>query len=63
MYRAHHLALVLTSLRHIEKLDQTARHSQLAASAVKAFMRYVELRVPSSLEQATSDSRHSNKAT
>ena len=46
-------ALVLDFLRHIEKArSNTAvtRNSRLAA--IKAFMRYVELRVPSSLEQA-----------
>jgi site-specific recombinase XerD len=45
-------ALVLDFLRHIEKARSNTpvtRNSRLAA--VKAFMRYVELRVPSSLEQ------------
>ncbi len=45
-------ALVLDFLRHIEKArsnSSVTRNSRLAA--VKAFMRYVELRVPSSLEQ------------
>ena len=45
-------ALVLDFLRHIEKARSNSavtRNSRLAA--VKAFMRYVELRVPSSLEQ------------
>jgi site-specific recombinase XerD len=45
-------ALVLDFLRHIEKArsnSSVTRKSRLAA--VKAFMRYVELRVPSSLEQ------------
>jgi site-specific recombinase XerD len=45
--------LVLDFLRHIEKArsnTSVTRNSRLAA--VKAFMRYVELRVPSSLEQA-----------
>ena len=44
--------LVLDFLRHIEKArsnSSVTRNSRLAA--VKAFMRYVELRVPSSLEQ------------
>jgi site-specific recombinase XerD len=45
-------ALVLDFLRHIEKARSNSpvtRNSRLAA--VKAFMRYVEVRVPSSLEQ------------
>ena len=45
-------ALVLDFLRHIERARSNTpvtRNSRLAA--VKAFMRYVELRVPSSLEQ------------
>ena len=45
-------ALVLDFLRHIEKArsnTSVTRNSRLAA--VKAFMRYVELRMPSSLEQ------------
>jgi site-specific recombinase XerD len=45
-------ALVLDFLRHIEKARSNSavtRNSRLAA--VKAFMRYVELRAPSSLEQ------------
>jgi site-specific recombinase XerD len=46
-------ALVLDFLSHIERTRSNSavtRNSRLAA--VKAFMRYVELRVPSSLEQA-----------
>jgi integrase/recombinase XerD len=44
--------LVLNFLAHIEKqrhIDATTRNSRLAA--IKAFMRYVEFRVPSALEQ------------
>jgi integrase/recombinase XerD len=45
-------SLVLEFLAHIEQLrgnDATTRNSRLAA--IKAFMRYIEFRVPSALEQ------------
>jgi integrase/recombinase XerD len=45
-------ALVLNFLAHIEQQrgnDATTRNARLAA--IKAFMRYVEFRVPSALEQ------------